>query len=333
MASTIYDVARYAGVSIATVSRVINQKDRISPQTKARVLEAIEALDFIANVNASGLAKSRTGIIGVLLYGFDDAGISESYTVELLSGIQQQLQEVENSLLIINSVEECQRLIRNKRMDGLIVHGYCKMCETQQMEWPVGFPVVYAGEMFSTSTLDVCYSFERYVAAGIEKLVEKGHTEICSVFYAESPFELESKINIFEKIYKDHQLNFSTDRSLVNGAFDKDNVYKTIADKISSGATACLTDSVYFAQQVIDATTRLGVRIPAQVSVISMEYEKDAAGWLHPEIDSLNVPSFELGRRSTELLLGKIEGKPQPAGVSVFEPQYTDRGSIRKLAP
>lgn len=331
MASTIYDVAKKANVSISTVSRVLNNRDRINQQTKERVRKAIAELDFIPNVNASGLAKSKTGIIGVLIYGFDDVGVPESYTIEFLSGIQQRLKTEETSLLIINSLEECERLTKNKRMDGLIIHGFHDVCEGQHFEWITDLPVVYTGEKFSDQQLDVYYRFEHYLKAGIEKLVEQSHSQICSVFYADNACELTSKIGIFQKVYQQFDLEFSIETSLVNGAFDKDNVYLYIAERIKSGATACLTDSVYFAQQVIDSTTLLGIKIPDQLSVVSMEYEQDAAGWLHPPISSLNIPSYELGKSSTDMLLERIEKSEAKSEPKEFMPTYNDHGSISKI--
>lgn len=126
MAVTIYDVAKAAGVGISTVSRVLNDSSRVSPQTRCRVLDAIEALGYQPNLMARNLSRSRIQTVGVLL-----SYLTNPFQVAVLQGIERTLSQGGYDLVIFNvdshDVDSDQRrqsllesISQGRRCDGLI---------------------------------------------------------------------------------------------------------------------------------------------------------------------------------------------------------------------
>ena len=121
MAVTIYDVAKAAGVGIGTVSRVINDSDRVSPETRARVLAAIEQLGYKPNPMARNLSRQRVRSIGVLL-----SFLTSPFQVAVLQGIEQVISKAGYEL-VVYSIESPERrdlvlenLLEGLRLDGVI---------------------------------------------------------------------------------------------------------------------------------------------------------------------------------------------------------------------
>lgn len=122
MAITIYDVARVAGVGISTVSRVLNENDNVSPQTRRKVLEAIETLGYKPNLMARNLSRTRVRSVGVVL-----SYLTNPFQVAVLQGIERTLAQAEVDLIIFSLDSQDRRntllesLSEGRRSDGLIV--------------------------------------------------------------------------------------------------------------------------------------------------------------------------------------------------------------------
>jgi DNA-binding LacI/PurR family transcriptional regulator len=122
MAVTIYDVARVAGVGISTVSRVLNENASVSPQTRRKVLEAIEALGYKPNIMARNLSRAHVRSVGVVL-----SYLTNPFQVAVLQGIEQALAQAEVDLIIFSLDSQDRRktllesLSEGRRSDGLIV--------------------------------------------------------------------------------------------------------------------------------------------------------------------------------------------------------------------
>jgi DNA-binding LacI/PurR family transcriptional regulator len=122
MAVTIYDVARVAGVGISTVSRVLNENASVSPQTRRKVLEAIETLGYKPNIMARNLSRTRVRSVGVVL-----SYLTNPFQVAVLQGIERTLSQAEVDLIIFSLDSQDRRntllesLSEGRRSDGLIV--------------------------------------------------------------------------------------------------------------------------------------------------------------------------------------------------------------------
>lgn len=124
MTVTIYDVAREAGVSMATVSRVVNNNPNVKPQTRKKVYEAIERLGYRPNAVARGLASKKTTTVGVVI-----PDISNSIFAEIARGIEDIANMYHYNIILCNADKRKEKEIRvintllEKQVDGLLFMG------------------------------------------------------------------------------------------------------------------------------------------------------------------------------------------------------------------
>lgn len=342
MNNSIYDVANLAGVSIATVSRVMNNKSPVSKEKEKRVLDAMAELNFEPNMNAKGLAENTTKIIGGLLPEFSDFSIPDSFILQFLNGLQTVLLEEGYNLMIINDKFEDDenkrpeyiKLIQGKRIDGLVTVLKTINGDIEDII-KNGFPLVSFGDNSEkTKGEKVKYSFYEYSSKVIDYLYNKGHREIGIIYYADKKNKLENKMEIIKSIYNERHINFQDNQMFINGAEDKENLYERIKKVLLARiCTAFYVDSAYFAQQCIDACNELGLKIPQDISIVCLEYVANEAGWLHPKVTGFYVNSFELGNACGKLLLNKVnKDNSKYKGIAkAFEPVLTERNSVTQL--
>ena len=149
MAATIHDVARLAQVAISTVSKVMSDSPRISAATKARVQEAMRALDYHPNRNARGLARNKTETFGVLMPLERHCAFRNPYVFEILCGIENLCSQQGYSVTLLNTLQwshskaAIKRLIAEQQVDGFILHATAeaplliKMLTEQQLPFVV----------------------------------------------------------------------------------------------------------------------------------------------------------------------------------------------------
>ena len=331
MAVTIYEVAKKAGVSISTVSRVLNDRGRVSADTEKKILAAIKELDFHPNINASGLAFQRTNIIGSLVFGFGDVSIPEMYALEFFTGMQEVSSTSGYNLLVINSYEDCIKLLKNKRMDGLIVHSSQDSPKLREYLEKTDFPVVFVGDHLPGGPLlDVYQNYESLLLTGFSEFKKQGILSVCPIIYGDTEeakaIQLRLLIKISKALDMNHGIESNPENWIVNGAEDMDNVWLRIGDKMNNGFKGFLADSFYFGQQVIDASIKFDKSIRKDFSLICVEYEEDQCAWLHPPISGIYLPCRELGSSAMEILLKKIMGEKQDPVV--IAPKFTYRDLV-----
>lgn len=336
MQTNIYDVAKNAGVSIATVSRVLNNKGQVKEETREKILKAINELNFQPNMNARGLAHNTTKIIGALLPEFSDYSIPDSFLLEFLNGVQQMLSEYGYSLLIINgntkegNVPDLIKIVQGKRIDGLIT--VFKKLDYDLVDICKDIPIVsFSENNANQGTIAIEFDFYKYSNTAIQYIKDFGHRNIASVFYASNVDEASNKLNIFKNIFYNSDLNFNVEEAAINGAVDKVNLFDRILKLLSSKKyTAVFVDSVFYAQQVIDACRQMGQKVPEDVSIICLEYLKNEAFWLHPPITGIHVDSYSMGNICANMLLSRIDAM-ESSITPVINTVVYDRSSIRYI--
>ena len=119
---SIYDVAKEAGVSISTVSRVFNRRDRVAPDTRKAVEKAIRRLEFLPNTQARALSRKRTDTIGLILPGFRG-----DYFGRLMEGVDEEARHADLQMTVSKAtgpdakIKTIKRILNEGRVDGLIL--------------------------------------------------------------------------------------------------------------------------------------------------------------------------------------------------------------------
>lgn len=333
MASNIRDVARLAGVSPSTVSRVIHNNGYISRATKKNVLDAIRKLNYRPHAVASRLGSGKTHIIGLLI-----PDLQESYYVEISDAIIETAKKSGYSLLITTTHKEKSHLpdfLRSGNMDGLIVITPYYVEEELSVMTRQEIPCVlinYAAEAHQKCSFVYCDQFKvGYLAT--QYLIDLGHTRIglcTSDTNSPSPMKrFQGCLQALADAKLDVSGNYIRDMSLKQY---KDPI-KEMRDWILEGdlpsAIFVFSDDIAF--YVMDALKDAGYRIPGDISVIGCGNMLLSERTI-PPLTTIDQNMYMMGSQGFEMVLRLIhEGDSAAYEAKIIEPRLVIRESCREM--
>lgn len=314
--ATIRDVARESGCSIATVSRVINDVNMYySQETRDKVMEAVQKLNYTPNLNAKGLKESRSFNIVYLVPQMDE------YYVNILNVMQEIANGKGYSIFILNSnyseeqEEKHIRHILEKQYDGVIIAtGLLNTKYSSKMdELFSGIPTVILEGTCTESKVPAVYVNVRQLCCqAVEKLIELGHKRIA---YVSAPCIFQTLIERYygyQDALKAHQIPL--DESLV---FFEEGLGKTdfkqcysVMDRIlqRKDITALLVNSDWAALVASSIIQEKGGRVPEDISIIGFD-NVAFTEYVVPQISTISQGSQTVGKIGIMKLLDMIEGK------------------------
>lgn len=318
---TIYDVAREAGVAISTVSRVLNNSSDVSEETRQRVLQAIEKLQFRPDRTAKTLAQKKTRVLAVAVTSF-----TTPFHNELLKGVRTALENVDADLLLsdLGSKYPQQKLLnflRRGAVDGLLLIGL-PVDEKLTLELrALHAPVVMIG--YHHTDFDCFYWDDRAGArAAVEHLIRCGHRRIGMIrSHTEGSLQLERIAGYRDAL---EAAGISYDPELVragktekHAGFSEEAGYEAMQDllKIEPRVTAVFASSDVQAIGAWKALREAGLRVPADVALVGYDDIKisDYIG-----LSSVSQNMHTVGREAMRLLVERVEGKRQDPPLEVL---------------
>lgn len=317
--ATIADVAKEAGVSVATVSRLLNKQDVVSPETAARVYAAVEKLAYEPNLLARNFRKSESRVILLLA-----PNVTNPYYAHILSGIGDAARELGYSALIFTTADdpalerEGLEMLKKRRADGAILMASDIHCEWL-LDYSSRFPIVQCSEY--GPDVDIPHvSIDNYLAAQqtMGYLFGLGHKRIAIISsendYISTAQRLQGYKDTLEKHgiapREDYIVYASRDYSFKSG---KVKARQLLSVEPRPTAIFCISDTL--ALGAITAAKEMGLRVPEDVTVIGFD-DVEHTTMLHPYITTVAQPCYELGRQSAHLLYALMtQGKEVPRQV------------------
>lgn len=313
----IEDVARAAGVSVATVSRVLNEQGGVLPQTQQKVKEAVEALSYQPNLLARNLRKNESRIILILAPNF-----SNPYYSNVLAGICDVSRNLGYSTLIYNTYDSnalnetlVTSLFQKNRADGMITLAVNR--DDMWLSRYMGkYPLVQCSEYVEDAQLPhISVDNRRAAKESVSFLIAQGHRRIGIVTsanrYLSSTNRLRGYLDALEEagIQRDESLiaYASADYSFASG---KQAARDLLSLPEPPSAIFCVSDIL--ALGVIASAGKLGLQVPWDLSVMGFD-DVDYTTMFHPYLSTVVVPCYELGRRSMLMLYDHIQQKPGAA--------------------
>ena len=309
--ATIHDVAREAGVSIATVSRVLQGSPKVQPKTKELVEEAISRLDYRPNRLAQQFRNQKTKDILVIL-----PDIGNTFFTEILAGIERVAQKNGYSILIANShgdqwtEEHYFEQLGQKQVDGVI--SFSSVLPSEQLLGYAADNPVVVGLRYVNQTEVPNVTIDNFKAAAdmTSYILNLGHQKIC---YLAGPAKVQlyqSRLQGFLSAVSERGL--SIDAGLItNCNASIQSGFDAVSNLLNSGAefTAVVASGDTMAIGAIRALNAQGFRVPEDVAVVGFD-DIELARLLSPTLTTIRQPQQQIGRRSMEMLLDLINGKP-----------------------
>ncbi len=334
LAVDIRRVAAEAGVSIATVSRVLNNPDRVSPQTRARVLEISARLGYKPNPNGKRLRKGRAETIGLVIPS-PQGRFADSFFLELLAGLGEGLSDAGLDLLVATcppGTEELacyRRLVEGKRVEGLVVARTRRQDERIAYLLEQNIPFVAHGRSDLITTpypyLDVDGQQGFYRAT--QHLLHLGHRDIA---FIGAPHELNfaaHRLAGYRQAMTEARAPIRSEW-LLEGDLSENSGYRLAQRLLESPGfpTAILCANDLMALGVLRALRERGLKGGQEVSVIGYD-DIPQAQYTDPPLSTVHQPFRDTGRRLVEMLLARLGGVAVSQLQEVWVPELVLRGS------
>lgn len=331
MTVTIYDVAREANVSMATVSRVVNGNPNVKPATRKKVLNTIERLGYRPNAVARGLASKRTTTVGVII-----PDISNIFFSELARGIDDIATMYKYNIILSNSDQNKEkelRLINNmfeKQVDGLIYMGAGITEEHVQQLRTSSVPVALAATIDATETIpSVNIDYEQAAYEATTLLIENGTKHPIYISDIGDSVVNQKKLEGFKKAIKEAKQELNEDYIIPTSLSYKsgEEVAKKIVE-MGDYPKAIFAGSDELALGIIHGLQDQGVQVPTDVEVVGFDNTR-LATMVRPTLTSVVQPMYDIGAVAMRLLT-KFMNKEKVDDQNVILPHQIMRRNSTK---
>lgn len=304
----IYDVARLAQVSHQTVSRVLNNNTSIRPETKTRVVKAMETLGYRPNQAARALASSKTKMLGILSSDTDFTGPASMVHEMEVAARERGYFAVSCGVDPTNlaSVQGGIDHLMNLGVEGLAIvtpHADAVEYVRQQV---VAIPVVSLDSMYRMDELAVSVDNFSGAVAATEYLIELGHRNIVHISGPNNWFESSTRA----AGYTSTMLNARLEPQIIEGDWEIQTGYRIAMDLAieSRGITALFVANDRMALGIMSAMRKRGISVPERLSIIGFDDLPETA-FYWPPLTTVKQDFRQLGERAMHLLMQELEGK------------------------
>ena len=330
---TIYDVAREAKVSMATVSRVVNGNANVKSETKDKVKAVIERLGYRPNAVARGLASRRTTTIGVVI-----PDVTNHYFAELARGIDDVAAMYHYQIILANSDESNTKEVQvmenllGKQVDGIIFMGNIVNDVIRDEFKKADVPVVLAGlldEQEEQPSVNIAY--RAAMTDATTRLLKAGHKNIAFI-----TGDLDHYMNKGHRLlgYQDALATYDIpyDEQLVfQGNYDYQSGYELAAAVKASNVTAAVVSNDEMAAGLVNGLTDAGVSVPDDFEMITSNDSKLTV-ITRPQLSSITQPIYDIGAVAMRMLT-KLMNREELAVNDIILPHgYIDRESTKNKA-
>lgn len=310
--ATIKEVADYAGVSVATVSRVLNQTGYVSDDLRQRVQEAAARLQYRPSRVAKSLRRQKTETVGVLVPQLDQPFFSK-----LTFAIQQRLLGDGYYTLVGSSIEDSEaeaayiEMLVGQRVDGVVIVPTGTNSGNVERLLNYDIPVVMVDRDIPQLTdLDrVMCDNQGGAFTATQHLLELGHRRISFIGGPAYSEPVKARQRGVEAALKTHGMALSPDQFITGQLPQFEMGYTAARDLLrqSPRPTAIFAFSDVTAIGAIHAANELGIRIPEDISIIGFDNIPMAA-YTYPELTTVSQPIQAMGRAAGDLLMKRIQG-------------------------
>jgi LacI family transcriptional regulator len=332
MKYTIKDIARLAGVSTATVSKVINRKDHeITEATRKKVMSIVRQYNYVPNRIASSMVTKKTHTIGLII-----PDISNPFFPELARGVEDYASEFGYAVFLCNTDNDALKeqsyleKLQAKMVDGIIIAASDHQRHVSKSLKGAQIPIVTVdrriNDFISQGSVESNNLLGAYEA--VSYLLTKGLNKI---LYLSGPLNNKpsnERLQGYLNALKDHNQEVKKEM-ILNGSFTLDwgysGTFKAIDQGLQFDSIFCANDLIAFG--AIQAIKLKGLRVPQDISVIGFD-DISLAGIINPPLTTVKQPNYQMGYESSKILIGIIEKHPPENTKLVLNTKLIIRDSV-----
>jgi LacI family transcriptional regulator len=335
MRVTIKDIALKAGLSVSTVSLVLNNKpSRLSQKTKKKVLQIAKEMSYTPNLIAVSLKSMRTKTIGLIV-----PDIRNDFYSTLAKGLEDICMDNAWNVILCNSNARHEReleyieILYSKGVEGIVlamtspesVEGVKSSVEISK-----NIPLVLLDLSLVNSKINaVTMNHEKGGYMATHYLLTQGHRKIGCITgpqYLEGSY---SRLSGYKRALSEY--NIDVDKSLIcTGDYTYDSGTRAVETLLKKDITAIFAFNDMMAYGVFNGLSNHGISVPDDISVIGYD-DILFSKFVRPQLTTIHQPIYEMGRRAGEILVGITNGDLIPPVISEFEPHLVLRQSVKLL--
>lgn len=326
--TTIVDVAKLANVSRVTVTRVLNEPDKVKDETRYRVEEAIKALNYTPNMSARSLVSKSSGVIGMLV----PDNIS-GFFGSVMSAVHKQVNAKGKMLMVLESTgaaeeENALRKLDEINCDGFLL--YVRHLSAEKIKtYTRSKPVVLLDAADASAIAAITFGHYQAAFAATQKLIDAGHRNIAVVGGPESRRSAIARLNgcvdAIRKVNDGWDLSYTA-----SGSYDQE--FGEAATLTLIGRKPDITAIVYCGERACSGGLRglrtLGKNAPEDISIIAFD-SFGLTQYLAPHIDSVIYPVKEMAEYGVSEVLNKLFHKDYSIRPKEFSHYFIAGDSIR----
>ena len=341
--ATIYDVAKAAGVSAKTVSRVLNQDAPVGRETREKVEQAIHALGYVPSNAARMMRSNRSGIVGLITGAISQTSDNPELTglpdLFIVQGIQQVMAAQKKTLMIADTAGSADNIphlletFRQHRAEGIIyVADYHKQIELPDMA--KSLPIVLANCFDTRATPSVLPDDKLGQKRLVERLIKAGHHRIALLRLPETFVASDLRYQGYCDAMSEASIPF--DPALVPSTLQDDDPRQlgqlTEALKhllnLDQPPTVICCGNDKMALRVYGILRSMGLNIPEDISIAGYDNYTLIAETLYPALTTVELPYRDMGRQAAELILDMIKQADHPNEPALIQGDVYWRSSV-----
>lgn len=340
---TIKEIARACNVSVATISNVINNKGKVSPEKEKQIRKVIREMNYSPNAVAKNLKAQSTRTIGI---------IAEDMTVfalpDIIDGITEYCEKENYQILLVNlrlykkytdayyhedvhkeAVQEAYRKLLSEQVEGIIyVASHERKIDVLPASPQVPMIVAY-GYTDKKSIPSVIVKDTGGAEKMTEYLIACGHKEIGLIAGKKDSYHTQARLEGYQKALFEHKILFDP-KMVVYGDWERESGYESAEQLLKQGVTAIFAMNDYMAGGVYDLLQEKGL-VPGKDIAVAGFDNREMASFIRPQLTTMGLPLHDIGYTASEVMLHLLKKEPvQKDGIYRIECEPFFRDSVNK---
>lgn len=333
MKITIKDIAQEAGVSTATVSKVLNKKDHhISTATVDRIMKIVKDHNYIPNGLASSMVTKKTKTLGLLI-----PDITNPFFPEIARGVEDKANEESYSVIYCNTdddlikEEKCLSMLIEKMVDAIIIVPSAVRTIDYHCLKNISIPIIFVDRDLDIQDFTAKVLVNNYEGSykAVTYLINQGYKNIAFITGPSSTKTSQQRLEGYKKALEDHNVGYDH-QYVLEGSFKREwgkkAIDQLIQNKVYFDAVYCGDDMI--AIGAMKALKDKGYKIPEDIGIMGYDniYISEV---VEPSLSTVRQPNYDMGAQAVSIALDAIEDKKIHGKVTILETDLMIRKSTK----